>query len=61
MKKTILIASLALILAACSKKEKAYDATGTFEATEVTISAEATGQLTLLSADEGQEVAKVCS
>ncbi|MBO4659074.1 MAG: HlyD family efflux transporter periplasmic adaptor subunit [Prevotella sp.] len=58
MKKTILIASLALILAACSKKEKAYDATGTFEATEVTISAEATGQLTLLSADEGQEVAR---
>ena len=57
MKKTILIASLALIIAACSKKEKAYDATGTFEATEVTLSAEATGQLTLLSADEGQEVA----
>ena len=58
MKKTILIASLALLIAACSKKEKAYDATGTFEATEVTISAEATGQLTLLSADEGQEVAR---
>jgi HlyD family secretion protein len=58
MKKTILIASLALIITACSKKEKAYDATGTFEATEVTISAEATGQLTLLSADEGQEVAR---
>lgn len=57
MKKTILIASLALIIAACSKKEKAYDATGTFEATEVTLSAEATGQLTLLSADEGHEVA----
>ena len=58
MKKTILIASLALIIAACSKKEKEYDATGTFEATEVTISAEANGQLTLLSADEGQEVAR---
>lgn len=58
MKKTLLIASLAVILAACSKKEKEYDATGTFEATEVTISAEANGQLTLLSADEGQEVAR---
>ena len=58
MKKTIFIASLALTIAACSKKEKAYDATGTFESTEVTISAEATGQLTLFSADEGQEVAR---
>ena len=58
MKKTLLIASLAIIVAACSKKEKDYDATGTFEATEVTISAEANGQLTLLSADEGQEVAR---
>ena len=58
MKKTLLIASLAIIVAACSKKEKEYDATGTFEATEVTISAEANGQLTLLSADEGQEVAR---
>ena len=58
MKKTLLIASLAIIVAACSKKEKEYDATGTFEATEVTLSAEANGQLTLLSADEGQEVAR---
>ncbi len=58
MKKTLLIASLAIIVAACSKKEKEYDATGTFEATEVTISTEANGQLTLLSADEGQEVAR---
>ena len=58
MKKTLLIASLAIIVAAGSKKEKEYDATGTFEATEVTISAEANGQLTLLSADEGQEVAR---
>ena len=58
MKKTLLIASLTIIVAACSKKEKEYDATGTFEATEVTISAEANGQLTLLSADEGQEVAR---
>ena len=54
----MMIASLTLVIAACSKKEKPYDATGTFEATEVTVSAEATGEITLLHADEGQEVAR---
>ena len=58
MKKTLLIASLTIVISACSKKEKEYDATGTFEATEVTLSAEASGELTLLNANEGQEVAR---
>ena len=57
MRKTLLIASLALLVTACNKKENEYDATGTFEATEVTISSETTGQLSL-NADEGQEVAR---
>jgi hypothetical protein len=38
MKKITIIASVALmVMTACGKKEKAFDATRTFEATEVTI------------------------
>lgn len=53
MKKTILLALTTLIIAACGKQEKDYDATGTFEATEVTISAESSGQLISLNINEG--------
>ena len=56
MKKTLLIASLAIIVAACSKKEKEYDATGTFEAPEVTVSAKVTGELKTFDVSEGQTV-----
>ena len=58
MKKIIFMASVSLMvmLAACSKKEKAYDATGTFEATEVTISAKATGELKSFDITEGQTI-----
>ncbi|MBR6284375.1 MAG: HlyD family efflux transporter periplasmic adaptor subunit [Muribaculaceae bacterium] len=55
MKRIIAIsASLAIIATACSKKEKEYDATGTFEATEVTVSAKATGELQTFHVVEGQ-------
>ena len=51
------MASVALLMmTACSKKEKAYDATGTFEATEVTISAKATGELKSFDVTEGQTI-----
>ena len=57
MKKIMIMAGAALMmLAACGKKEKAFDATGTFEATEVTISAKATGELKSLDVTEGQTV-----
>jgi len=56
MKKMLIIASLALMVAACGKKEKAFDATGTFEATEVTVSAQATGELQSWSVTEGQTI-----
>lgn len=58
MKKMLLITSAALMLTACGKKDKAYDATGTFEATEVTVSAKATGELLAFDISEGQEVAQ---
>ena len=47
------IALLAVGMAACSTDEPDYDATGTFEATEVTVSAEQTGRLMMLSVTEG--------
>ena len=56
MKKIYIIASIVLLLTACGKKEKAYDATGTFEATETTVSAEQSGTLLSFSLNEGDEV-----
>ncbi len=41
----------------CGSQEKEYDATGTFEATEVTVAAEQSGTLMVFSVDEGDEVA----
>ncbi len=53
-KMTIIASAVLLLLVACGKKEKAYDATGTFEATEVTVSAKATGELKTFTVSEGQ-------
>lgn len=56
MKKFIAIASTTLLLAACGNSEKEYDATGTFEATETTISAEQNGTLLTFAINEGDEI-----
>lgn len=45
------------MLAGCGNNEKAYDATGTFEATEVTVAAEQSGALMMFDVNEGDEVA----
>ena len=50
------LATVSFVLAACGNKEKEYDATGTFEATEVTVSAKATGELKTFDISEGQAV-----
>ena len=55
MEKTFIGMLLLAGLCACSSEQN-YDATGTFEATEVTISAESTGKIISLSAEEGQTV-----
>ena len=55
MKKNIMMI-LALCLAACGQSEKDYDATGTFEATEVTVSAEQSGTLLRFALEEGDNV-----
>ena len=51
------MASVALIMAACGNKEKTYDATGTFEATETTVFAEQSGALLAFHVNEGDELA----
>ena len=57
MKKVIILASAALMMAACGGNEKEYDATGTFEATETTVFAEQSGQLMMFSVNEGDSIA----
>ena len=42
---------------ACGNKEKEYDATGTFEATEVTVAAEQSGRLVKFDVTEGDSLA----
>lgn len=53
---TLCLFALLTLFGACSKGEKAYDATGTFEATEVTVSAKLSGELKTLDIAEGQFV-----
>ena len=45
-----------LALTACGNNEKEYDATGTFEATEVTVSAEQSGTLLRFDLEEGNNI-----
>lgn len=52
--KTITIACAMLLLAACKNNEKTFDASGSFEAEETIISAEATGVIEALNIEEGQ-------
>ncbi|MBQ9179022.1 MAG: biotin/lipoyl-binding protein, partial [Prevotella sp.] len=56
MKKTIITICAMLTLSACANKEKEYDATGTFEATEVTVYAKQSGTLQYLNVNEGDIV-----
>ena len=55
MKKTYILLASATLLASCSSKPD-YDATGIFEATTVTVSAETTGKILSISAEEGDSV-----
>ena len=58
MKRIFILAGTALMLCACGNKEKEYDATGTFEATEVTVFAEQSGALLTFNASEGENVSQ---
>ena len=56
MKKGIFLSAVFLLIACGGKQD--FDATGTFEATEVTLSAETTGRLLTLASEEGMQVHK---
>lgn len=55
MKSKILLPILLAALASCSTKPE-YDAQGTFEATEITVSAEGTGKIMWLAIEQGDSV-----
>ena len=52
MKRIFIYCALPLLTAACGRSGD-FDATGTFEATEVVVSAEATGRILRFDAEEG--------
>jgi len=57
MKKIMICtAALTLLVSSCGTSDKEFDATGIFEATEVTVSAEATGRLMTFDVTEGSRV-----
>ena len=59
MKKTLTYSSLlvlALAMTACRKGNKAYDASGVFESTEVTVAAEGNGRIMSLGIQEGDQL-----
>lgn len=54
----VIMASAVLLFTACGKNTQDYDATGTFEATEITVSAEQNGALLYFNVNEGDELKK---
>ncbi|GHV22359.1 hypothetical protein FACS189428_4310 [Clostridia bacterium] len=52
--KAIILFTTLLLLTSCGNKKGNYDASGTFEATEVLVSAQASGQILQLDVTEGQ-------
>lgn len=52
--KYILLAATLLGLSSCGNKRGDYDASGTFEATEVIVSSEANGKIMQFNIEEGQ-------
>lgn len=53
-----LILLLAILFSACNTGNNKYDSTGTFEADEIIVSAEATGKILRLDVEEGSTLAK---
>jgi HlyD family secretion protein len=54
MKKCLIIVFTIFLIDACKEKELSYDASGTFEAVETIVSAEANGVIKSLGIEEGQ-------
>jgi len=56
IKKTCIILAVPVLLTACNQNDAAYDASGTFEANETIISAQASGTLMTFNVEEGQQI-----
>lgn len=56
--KAIYLVLVAAVLGACSQSNGNYDASGTFEATEIMVSAESSGKITALNLREGEHLQK---
>lgn len=59
MKKLVIIIS-ALFITSCGSDKVKWDATGTFEATEITVSAEGNGSLLMFTVEEGTQLEEGC-
>ena len=55
-KDSFILLAAAFLMTACGRPEQAYDATGLFEATEVTVSAEQNGRLLYFDINEGERI-----
>lgn len=53
-----IITAFSLLSVSCNRKNNGYEASGTFEATEVVVSSEANGKIIKLNLHEGDEVKK---
>src|ERR1700745_3632715 len=51
-------ALLVIVITGCNRNENKFDATGTFEADELIVSASANGKILSLDIDEGSRIAK---
>src|SRR5687767_13362019 len=56
MKASILFLTTMIVASACSSNDDTYDASGTFEAVETIVSAEASGTIEKLNIEEGQQL-----
>ncbi len=56
MNRLFILSFACALLLSCNKNKNTYDASGTFEAVETIVSAEATGTLTQFDINEGQEL-----
>ncbi|MDR2691226.1 MAG: HlyD family efflux transporter periplasmic adaptor subunit [Dysgonamonadaceae bacterium] len=54
MNKIVLLLGILFVLSNCGKKKGNYDASGSFEATEVLVSSQVAGQIMALDVEEGQ-------
>lgn len=56
MRQKLILSAMVFVLACCGKGGDEYDATGTFETTEVTVSSEMAGKITSFGKEEGDTV-----